>query len=366
MLFEPSSRCKGFVWKPDKTMRNRDFNRIIILCREYQKNDRMLKLDIDSSNPSLVYLQLINFLGKYDLYNIDPIVDFKKFTPRLIEQIKNKAFLEFWFDDIVDNIELNPDTETAQKSAALLRKIRPLHIDGVGVSKKKNIVGVRLDGKLYKITTNKKEWLDTGFPTVFIPTRQRGTRLYFAHLKENQSRTIELSFKDLLRPERIRYYSEHYFYKPSVQRKFANAVCDRIYCLPIDTNGNNIITLAEMEEYYDKYKYESPACGHGTRMFYFDEAELINQGFFPNGKDGFKVATKIDNQTIAIHESPDKFIRKKVVNCAPYDGIFVRAPRVFIFDRSMLEYLMNNGIIGFLDRPMVKAKCVSIQGDIYA
>lgn len=342
MIISPSSRCTSYIWQVERRKYNDDIRKIVKLCREYDKINKMLNLRITGDNAAFLYIQLINALERFGLFNITPIIKLNKLNAKAIAMISNKKFLAHYFKDILGGNDLCPDRETGKKSIELMKKLAPKQLKGFGSND--CIVATKYNGQLLKLSTNRKEWVSTKYPSFSINTRDGLLRVYLTDLKKNvYGRTINLNF-DKLNNIIFRYYSQTFIYSAKVQKQFKSIRCNSMYLLPYKQKAD-IISLAEYEEYQNRYNYDDPSKGFGTRLFYYDEAEMIDTKLYPSGSNSFKVLTNISNEEVAIHKTPSSFIKKEIKDYQNYVSVMVRVPRVMIVERERFEQLINDSTI---------------------
>lgn len=341
MIISPSAKYNSYIWKVEDR-KQEDISKIVSLCREYEKNNKILRLRIAGENPSLIYIQLINVLGRYNLFNLAPIFNLKRLTPKTISAITNKRFLAFYFKDIIGSSVLCPDRDTGKKTVELFKKLAPNQLYGFGSNDR--MVATSYNGKLYKLTTNRKEWTGTQYPSFSLETKDGLLRVYLTDLKRQVTgRTLNIDTSKL-NNTCCRYYSSRFMYTYKSQKMFNSMRNNIMYFLPYGQN-TDIISLSDYKEYIRKYAYDDPSKGYGTRLFYYDEAEMIPSKLFPSGNSSFKLVTEISNDEIAIHKTPSAFIKKSVKDCEEYVSVLVRVPRLLVVERERLEQLITERVL---------------------
>lgn len=306
----------------------------------------MLNLRITGDNAAFLYIQLINALDRFGLFNITPIINLRKLNPKAISLICNKRFIAHYFKDIIGGIDLCPDRDTGKKSIELLRKVAPRQLNEFGSND--SIVATKYNGKLLKLSTNRKEWISTKYPSFSINTRDGMLRVYLTDLKKTcYGRNININL-DKINNTICKYYSQSFIYMAKSQKMFDSVRNNTMYFLPYEQHAD-IISLSEYEDYKQKYGYDDPSKGFGTRMFYYDEAELIDTKLYPSGSNSFKVLTDISNDEVAIHKTPSVFVKKTTKDCENYVSVMVRVPRLLVVERERLEQLISDSTINVIN-----------------
>lgn len=335
-----------YVWVPSQDTMIEDLRMIVKRCRQYSEANRTMRIRQECDRDKVAnYIRLIELLGRYGLYNIvldDLSLD--RLSPKAIFLCKNRRFLCYWFYEIIGG-EIRPgDFRQLKKITTILSVIRPRGMERVFLEGDSIYVVYR--GNKYSLTTDRRGWEDTRLPSFSINTKSHGVLKFY--LVESGIRFSGQSPHIDLESERFTctYYSDRYIYDSRAQRLLGGtSLRDSSYFFIPHGIDSDVISLSEIEDYIRRYSYDDPAKGFGTRLFYYDEAGLINSKLYPSGKSTMRVLTQISNDEIAVHASPSKFIRRRVDECENDIRVLVRAPRILVVNKERIDQLVAEHII---------------------
>lgn len=334
-----------YVWKPNQETMVQDLRVIVKRCKQYANANRTLLIQQLGDDVLGNYVRLLELLGRYGLYNIK-FADYSldRFSTQAIYLCRNKKFLSYWFYELIGG-EIRPgDYEQLKKITTIISVIRPRGMERVFLDGGSIYIIYR--GVRYSLTTDRRGWENTRLPSFSIETKRGGILKFY--LVESGIRFSGHSPKTNLENERFtcRYYSDRFIYDSRAQRLLGgNSLRDTSYFFVPFGSNSDVISLADIQDYLNKYGYDDPSRGYGTRLFYYDEAGLINSKLFPSGRSSMKVLTQISNDEIAVHVTPSKYIKKKINQCDQFVRVLVRAPRILVVDKERIDQLVSEHII---------------------
>ena len=350
-LLSPSStgtHVSNFVWNPNEGNVLNDCKTLLLRLKEYEMQNRVLSIEQVGPNKVINYIRLIELMGRYGLYNLRIVdVPLYRFTPKAIYFCKNPRFTSYWFFDFLNaekRVDVN-DPNQMRRITTLLSVISPRGIEEIGLLN--NSIVAKYHGQLYSLTQSVKTWEGTKLPSFSINTKQEGLLKFFLVDLGTTFSGHASKFKiKNIRSFVCNYYEKSFIYYSKYQHALQDLSLrnNSLYLVP---NGisSDLISLSEINDYLGKYAFDDTPKGFGTRMFYYNEAEMIDEHLFPNAANSTKVLTQISNSEVAIHTTPVSFLRKTVQDCEDYTTMFVRVPRIFVIRQERLEQLITQKII---------------------
>lgn len=344
------NRSTNYVWDPQQGNIVEDCRKILELAKEYYKSNKILFLEQVGNNKAENYIRIIELLGRYGLYNIK-FSDFplNRFTPRAIYLTKNPRFACFWFFEFLNGRGgiLRGDLEQLRKVVTLLSVIKPRGVDSIGLYKGSIIC--RCGGREYSLVTDLRGWNESALPSFSIMTKKSGlVKFYLVDAGvEFTGHQSKLNLQNL-RNFGCVYGAKQYTYNQKAQRMLGmSSIRDTtLYFFPNRTA--DLISLSEFEEYQKKNAFDDPSKGFGTRLFFYNEANLIDTNLFPSGANTVRVLTRINNDDIALHNTPGNFIKTPIKECPERSSVLARVPRLLSIERSRLEQLVADHTIQIL------------------
>lgn len=273
-------------------------------------------------------------------------VPLTKFSLKAIALMKNRAFASYWLFYFLNNEGsiVKGDVRQLQRLVTLLFVIKPRGLDYFGLSK--GSVIVRYNGRLYSLETTVNSWDQNNLPSFSIITKDQNVRFYLVQPGVNFSGHASKLKLQNLRNFVCTYQAKEYIYDARVQRMLSPVMLNnnRLLLMPKGANSD-LIFLSEIREYLNKYGYDDPSKGFGTRMFYVDEAPLINKGLYPSSANSVRIMTIISKDEVALHSTSSKFLKKNVGELVNYGTTMARVPRMFILSLERIDQLINSHII---------------------
>ena len=351
-LYSPSclkNHAETYVWNPTKGNIIKDCKAILKRCKQYEDSNKILNVEQEDNGDKVGnYIRLIELLGRYGLYNVK-FADFplSKFSNKALYLCRNKRFLQYWFYDIIGGTIIPNDIEQLKKITTILAVIKPRGLEHICLEN--NVISTSYQGIRYSITSDVRGWEDTSadLPSFSINTRNGGVVCFYLvepgiHFSGHASKMRNIPNRHFS----CRYYNQQFEYDGKTQKLFSDgSLKDTSLYLTPTNKSIDVIFLGDIEDYLKSYAYDDPSKGFGTRLFYFDEANLINTETFPTDTKSLRILTQISNEEIAIHNTPSKYIRKTVDDCGGYNKVLTAVPRVLVIDKSKFDQLQSENII---------------------
>ena len=352
MLRSPGdAENSNYIWD---TRGQRDFPNkqdliaLIRECKALANENKIMNVAITRDQLTLGNLiRIIELIGRYDLYNIK-FDQFKmeSFPPRAIKLMKNPKYVSFWFFELIGKA-INPnDLEQMEKIATIIDVAGPRELSMIRCDCRDRCIYTNCNGQTYTIKLDPEKEESEYLYSFSIMTREGNVKLYLCEGKKPfVDRGLPLNFVDNASFVCV-YGAKKYIRHPKISQYFDQTNFDKsIITLVPDGMSADLISLAEYDNYVQKYSWDDPGKGFGTRLFYYNEADAINKNLFPSNASSFKVLTMINKDEVAIHETPKKYYKKPVSECEKHVKQLVRVPRLLSLRKERINQLLSDHTI---------------------
>lgn len=348
---EGESSNANYVWDVENQQdfpNKQDLIAIIRECRDLARKNKILNLSITNGQLTLGNLiRVVELVGRFGLYNIKfDQFKLKNFPARAIPMLKNPKFVSFWFFELLGD-SINPSDPTQmEKVAAIIACTGPSELTRVYYDHRTKCITAYYGTTAYTIKLDPSKEEAAYLFSFSLETREGAVKFYLCENNEMfTNRTIPLQFNDNSMFI-CTYGNNRYIRHPKISAYFDQTNYDKsIVTLVPDGRSADLISLAEYDQYVQSHKWDDPEKGFGTRPFYYNEADAINKNLFPSNVTSFKVLTMINNDEVAIHETPKKFYKKPVAECERHVKQMVRVPRILSLKKERIGQLLSDHTI---------------------
>ena len=348
MFNYPSEEISPYFTIVDYSKEN-DLPQIANLCKEYLNNQRNLVVSFPNSNNdiSMQYIKIINDLTEYGLYNLTAIeINLKTFLSESKEAmgIYNPYFVRHYLPYYLKSSDQSRNAKIFCKL-----QIKNLVYSQKGEETKfPDAVLMNYCGEDYGLLLRTCNWKEgKNYPSFNIETVEGLRAIYFLPIEvaKQQGKKFRVpkqeTFYCIFQSQKLLYSFK--FQKYLNKNSLSNKV---MYFIPtrVGVSAGAISTCqpaCQLKEYLQKTGYENYQYGYMTRMFNFDEAELIHPDNFKSESD---IVTFLSSNVFCFHESPKHF-QKKNLNDLDNDFKTAQVIRMLVVNEERYNDLIKQGII---------------------